>query len=802
MPALQADEDVVLSFALADDIDGTPQLVKRNVHGFKISIGAVDARPTSGGIQIKIGSGSAVVGTNVTTPIAFNATAETLEVAFNALTGGLEAEQKPVTCEAIAGSWVVRTANGTQLSLSVFKNTLQPLSRLMIGRTQIDDGSWSHALRLTQYPIAFTDVQARKVPPVPTVIVTRSGVTNEGVKINQTVEIDFSAGFRGSYYLGLMGRETKELQVEDANGIKVDGPAQLQAALNEVGAPDGGEFLVTAPRNNIAKIEYIGAYAGNAFAAPSFHIVSAPEGDITATLSLKKDLFNRYVASRLAIAPAVPVTAQMQISAKLGSETDDAVREWHTLWKTAVELEANINTDDLETVPSISWLRGPDARDYILRSTDSIVSGSQHNEDTFGDGTATEFDWDHALDSDDLIFSLKENVPNGLQLANRIDYEVRFVDSNHLVVTMLGDYATTPPGVGALRAEVITVDQRAVFLEHTHTIAEINGLQTLLNAQSSAITALQGKIGEGSFSTPTNGTTDKVTSKVFTFNDYVEIFGLRSTTALSADTSFENYDTSKLSRNGGGLFPAIHATAVTGAIPTDFAARTRGLLYQNQTGSLMTLPGGFKHRSMDLLANEYAAWDGMWYKVAKEVSGESTYYPVDFVRELFNIVVLPNQFRLGFELQLRMALELVTFLSPVKMHYMLVIEHGTVGADTSPGTPGANLGSIVWNTTPILAEQLVIGKTAERAEFGCKLQNKSSGIVGLKLAYGGESAAGSVPSSNKFALRCRLVRPDTENRSTASRGYIGFRGLKAQAGTTSSAASQDDSLGKCIIQQI
>ena len=801
-PTLQADEDIVLSLRLAREIDGSLGQVTRVIHGWKWSIGPVDARPTSGAIKLKVGSAPVSAGVNTTDAIDFASNGETIAAKLNALSGGFASGQKPVTCEVLNGSWIITAADKSQLTLSVAENTLQPLSRLQIARTQNDAGAWLHDLRLTQYPLCFTDEQARKLPPAPVVTITRDGLTGEGgVKVNQTVEIDFTGGFRGSYYLALMGRETIELQVEDASGNKVDGPVQVQAALNALGAPDGGSFLVTAPRNNVAKIEYTGNYAGQAYTAPVLHIVAAPEGEITSTLSLKRPRLYRYIAAALAAAPTKPVTVPMEIRALLGSETDDDVREWHVLCRVNVEVEPALSTDDLATIPDVPWLRGPEPRDYLLRSADSIATGSQHREKEFGNGTSTEFDWDHALDSDDLLVSLKENIPNGRLLINGTDYEVHFVDSNNLVITMLGAYAATPATTNALRGEVITADQRAAFLAHTHTIDEITGLRTLLDAHDTAIGELQSLIGVGTFASSTTGTADKIVSLNQPFDHFTEIFGRRARTPLTV-ASFVDYDMTKLPRHGGALFSAIHAdSSTTFPVSTFSSGGTVNTLYKNESGGAIKLPPGRSHPGFDLLANEYAAWSGeMWYKVAKHLDSEKTYYPVDFIRDLCEVRLFsPHMFITGFELGLRVGLEMVALNSDVRFHYVLVIEHGAFTKDTSPATTGSNLDGITWSTTPMLAEPLVLGKTALPGVFGVRIQNKASGLVAKVIAWGNESSAGSVPASNVFALRVRLVRPDTANGQPSAKGFIGLRGLDVQS---QGSSNQDDTLGKCVITQI
>ena len=793
LPPLLAGKDHVFSFAFAEERNGSPVITPRVVTAWKCSLGLVDEQPTEGTWKLKIGSASAGSG-NTTAAMNWNIAAVDLQTAINAL-ADLPSGQHPVTVTPRDNSWIVKTADGSAITLSERENALYPMSRLVVRSTTMADGSVEQELRLVQYPLAFTDSQARVLPPVPAVSRLREGLTNDGIAVNEVQKLDFTQGFVGSYIIKLGTRESVILQVQDAQGNAVDGAPEIEAALNTLGAPDGGTFKVTNPENNVAHVEFTGSYAGNTFDLLVIEAVSAPEGDVTCTLSLRNGRLYRWLQAQDRTQPAM---ARLEIVAYLQSVSDEEVIERHVLANFDVEIQGTITDEDLATVPNINWLL-PFRESYTPGSTDALGTGSQHNHETFGDGSAVVFHWEHLLDSDDLIFTLRENFTGGRELINGTDYTVIFDDSNNLSFTMLAGYAATPATTGQLRASVVTADQRVAIVPHTHPISDIVGLQTLLNTISANVTDLQGRIGVGTFANPTTGSADKIVAMSWTLNQYAEIFGRRSRTKLSL-TSLVDYDATTLPRHGGALLSAIHASSST-TFPTSLTGGVAGTLYKNESGSTISVPGGKAHKGFDLADGEYAAWSGdIWYKVAKEVSSEKTYYPVDFLRELLFIPVQAAQFRVGYELSLRFGLELATINADVRFHYMLVIEQGAIGSDASPSTTGANLSNITWNATPMLAQPLIVGPESTIAVFGVRIQNKTGGLVAKQLAYGGESAAGSTPAAATFALRARLIRPDTENGKPAALGFIGLRGLNAQPASTSGNA--DDTIGKCVITQI
>lgn len=89
-PKIVAGSDLTISLRWAENIGGTNTEILRTLNALKVSLGKADARPTSGGYKLYLGSATAEAGVNVTAAIAYNATAPQLAAAINALTGVAE----------------------------------------------------------------------------------------------------------------------------------------------------------------------------------------------------------------------------------------------------------------------------------------------------------------------------------------------------------------------------------------------------------------------------------------------------------------------------------------------------------------------------------------------------------------------------------------------------------------------------------------------------------------------------------------------------------------------------------------
>ena len=793
-PKLVEGSDLVLGFRFMKRINGAAQEVQRNVIGWQAVIGPLDARPETGTIKIKFGTATSVDGVNVTSALdVATLDAATLQTAIRALSGlgGFN----PAVVTKRDDSYFVTGANGAATTIALTANTTFPLSFLRIA-TETVAGAHVYGLRLVQAPVAFTDQQARVVAPGPVVTEVISGSAEVGSERNAIQKITFHPTSRFVYVIGFSGRTTTTLK--RGNGSTADpssGVTQIAAALNAI-ADTAGTFIVTNPDTGVAQIEFTGSMGKQEQPLLTVSVFSAPPGDVTCTLSL-----NTYPLWLLLNASTNgQVVLPLEIMCVLENELDDVIHEEHVLVRTDVTIFRRVGSESIGSAPNIDFAEPPLPESYIPFNRSQTGIGTFSYEEVLGDGALNVFTITHNQGSDRISnVEIIENTTPGRLYVHGTDFTVRRINSNVAEITIVG----SPPGVDALECIITFAQDRTQFVEGvTFEIAQVTGLTAALASIADRLDTVESHTGIGTFTTPTEAA-DKIITVSRTFDDYVEIFGSRSKEKLDAGTSFVNYDTAKLAKRGGGLFAAVHSDSAT-ALPTDLSAGTAGTLYQNQSGVTITLPGGLRHKSVDLLDDEFAAWSGaMWYKVAKEVSSEKTYYPVDLVRELIpELWIGSSQFPVGYELSLRIGLELKTILADVSFRYTLVIEHGSLGTDASPATTGENLSDYTWDATPLLSQELIIGPESLTAVFGIRLQNLAGGMVGKALAYGLESAAGSVPASNRFVLRARLVRPDTRNGKPDARGFLALRGFTAQPESTSAAGSEDTTLGKCIIKQI
>src|SRR5690606_42025292 len=90
-----------------------------------------------------------------------------------------------------------------------------------------------------------------------------------------------------------------------------------------------------------------------------------------------------------------------------------------------------------------------------------------------------------------LHLTLRENAPGGAILRQGPDYTVSIEGPNSVEVVLSGSFASPPPGLAALAVVITTAGPVSAFQAHTHTIAQILGLQTILDAFGADIALLK-----------------------------------------------------------------------------------------------------------------------------------------------------------------------------------------------------------------------------------------------------------------------------------------------------------------------
>lgn len=779
-------EDVRVALRFTDRVNGRTVEVDRTVESLRVTLSKDDARPDKGVFSFKVGGGSPVIGTNVTSELQFNATKDQVKAAFDALSV-LTADQKPVIVDWIAGSWRLLLKDGSQVTVSLAENRLHPISFLR-SRVQEVDGKTVHDLRLVQSPVAFTDTVATVVPNAPTIESVIAGGGSAGVEWNEVQKLTVPPAFRGSYVIKRSGKQTRRLSVEDGSEEAAEALAPL--------ADEDSEFVLTDTTGNSAFIEFTGSMGGVDQPLLEIEVFDAPPGDPTFTLSL-----DRAELGTLLNAEAI-AKLSLELRLVLQNEQDAEILETLII-RQNVEVIRELGWDGLAAAQNIDWLRPPLPRNYRPFTEDQIAVGVAHSDPVLlGDGVLTVFTIDHNLDSELVEVRIRENTTPGKLLSQGVDFEVDIEGPNSVTVQLLGDYATTPPAVNALVAGVIGYDQASHYEEHMHTIAEVVGLQTILDGHDSDIAELQALLGVGDFSADlAAGSTSPIVS--WELAPMAVFYPLRKPLEAADLASLAKLDEKLLPRTAG-LLPAVHdaaTEALTVPLPTNPAEGTyEGNVYENTSGDVVELPGSLGRRTVKLKAGQFAAvlieaGRVSWYRVAKLDAAKSTFYPTDFDRELFSFPVNDKQLRAGKKLTVQFGIEVKLYKSNVKARWRLRIEHGAILADSTPGTPDVNVDQVQWNTdSPILDQPIDLDTTAAVHQAGCVITRSAEAITAIGLLYGASQAAGSAPATANFYLRARLCGFDTEDNESDPRGIIGLRGLDISTG-----GAENTALGKAVI---
>lgn len=798
-PELIEGDTIRLALRFAQTFGDQDLEVERNVRLVRASLGRLDTRPTGGQWAIQIGQGSPEEDVNTTALLAHNADAASVQAALLALLASPSFDVPGVSADAVLveakdGSWLVRFEHDGEplpdpVELRAGRNALDPISFLRV-RTYEVNGRWVHELRLVQTPAAFTDSSAPVVPDAPAITEVQHGGSEGEIVWNEIQALTVSPRFRGAYQLKRPDTFARSTLLSVS-----DGPEEIAEAIRSL-ADEDGSFVVTNPLPHVAHIEFAGAMSGLGYEELLVEVVTAPPGDVTFELNLA----TAELANLLRSAPLVE-NLPFEIEVTYEDEHDsDHLHVW--TYRTEVTVRRELISEDLAAAQNIDWLRSPLPKDYVPFTPDQVITGSQHFVRTLGNGTDTIFVVDHQLGTEALHLTLRENAPGGAILRQGPDYTVSIEGPNSVEVVLSGSFASPPPGLAALAVVITTAGPVSAFQAHTHTIAQILGLQTILDAFGADIALLKALAPAGVLASQDR---DGGLLSSWTLPKLFEIYPSRRHIEPSTDglIGLLNAGEAALPR-AGGLLAAVHDAAVE-ALPNPLPEPTAvyvDRVFENQGVATITIPGGLGRRSVELAPGEFAACDGrVWYRVEPFGSGtESSYYPSDFTRELFRFFVNDRQLRLRTELLLQFAVELAVLKSNTNCQWTLAIELGTAPQDSAPGTPGINLQNVVWSAVPVLEQRLLLTPVPCTHTFGIRVKRFLSGgadTLALDRLLYGAAEGGTPPASANFAVRGRLLRFDTENHQSDPRGFVALRGLDLQA--EGDAGVQD--IGKALIRK-
>jgi hypothetical protein len=757
-PAFVQGDKVRIGLRFAESLEGSPIEVQKIVTHIRASIGFVDARPTTGFFVLRVD------GQN-TASIPHDATAGAVQTALAAI--GLD----DAVVSKQDGSWIISTG-AQEIALSGYSaggllSELRPVSFVRVRSIQVA-GQYRHEVRLVQAPLASTASFDLIVPPAPTVSEVQAGGASATTLWPEIQALKIQPTFKGTYQLRRGFKKTRELSVDD-------GPDEIQDALTVL-ADDGGSFSVSNPATNIAHITFNGSMAGIDQELIEVAVFSAPPGDPTIIL----DLNTAEIAA--ALRGAAELKPELEIEVAIQDENDPAKTYTLTPFRAPITLIRELNWEGLETAANIDWLRPPYGRTYVPFTADQIITGSQHYVAPIGDGVNSDFTISHNLGTRDLHVTIRQNGGNRA-IVEPLD--VTLDGEDDLSITF-----AEPPAVNGYVAIISTAGPVSAFQTHGHTIAQIEGLQLILDDLGGRVEDLETFIPT---SLPSVSNTQQTVIAAWELPELFEVFPTRQKIEAKDVPSIKPAELPRV----GGLLPAVYVDPLVfttaNVLPT---SPVTGVIYQyTNTTAPLVIPGYLGRRSTKLSAPGFFAWDGRgFYQVEQVIAGEKVFYPSDFSRELFRIHVNGKQLRIGKQLSLDFSFVAAVFNSNTLVHWGVAIDIGL--PSSNPANP-SNIADVTF-LPPSLDHSFMLTSIPSSHGFGLRIVRKLVEAVDTcvvdRVIYGATEATPTTMTTANFIVRGRLVRFDTDDRQTDPRGLVAFNGLKATL-----TGDEPEGLGKATI---
>lgn len=760
LPTFVQGNDINVALRFAETIDGAAIEVKKTLVGLKASVGFIDSPPTGGYFVLRYGAGPYVEGVNQTTPLPFDTTSLALDAALTDI--GIT-DAKVVYEE---GSWLISNLDAEIENFHGVSvagdDALSPPSLVKIREIETSD-EFVYDVRLQQTPLASTSSFTNIVPPPPTVARVQEGGESPPTVWPEIQSLSLPPNFRGIYQIRRGFKRTTELSLED-------GPEEIEAALAAI-ADDEGSFRVTNPAANVAHISFLGSMSGIAQDLLEIVVFAAPEGDASFTLNLN----TAEVYAALRKSPEIkPI---FEIEAVIQDDNDEEITYVHTLHRGTVTLARKMHWDGLEVAAGINWLRPPYGISYVPFTPDQIINGTRNYVAPFGDGIAFTFEISHNLDSLEYLPPAIIDNSNGALLLHGTDYVITGATANTITVETLAVDAWPTDG---LKLVLGLAGPNAAFQAHTHTIAQIVGLQTILDDLGERVVDLETLLPE--FTATDDPVTADAKVAAWELPTLFEVYPTRQTVEAKDVSSIKLEDLPR----AGGLLPAVYPTLAVEDVTELPPSPVVGTIYKNDDTEDIVLPGYLGRRSTNLAPESHFTWDGRgFYAVEKVVAADDVYYPVDFSRELFRVYVSEKQLRLKKSFVLDFSFIAAVFKSNVAVQWGVVIDIGIPSEDSGSSAP--NLFDVEF-LAPSLDQTFLITPVPSSHAFGIRVTRKLVDLVDTllvdKVSYGAleSTATGEDMPSANFVVRARLHRFDTQDGNTDPRGLVAFNGLKATLG--------------------
>ena len=169
---------------------------------------------------------------------------------------------------------------------------------------------------------------------------------------------------------------------------------------------------------------------------------------------------------------------------------------------------------------------------------------------------------------------------------------------------------------------------------------------------------------------------------------------------------------------------------------------------------------------------------GLVYEVSP-YQANKTFYPTAYERNLFEVAINDKMFRANQTLSFNFDVVAQTKNATAPVLWWVVVDVGETTAVSTPTTQSSNITGITFNSTPILAQPIVVVSQTQRHQFGVQViaTTATSSVImsANQIAYGlASSAPSAAPSGRNFILRGRLANFDVADNFSDPRGFVGY----------------------------
>lgn len=725
-----------------------------NIKSLAVSISLIDRRPASGTIAYQFGAGASTAA-NTTGELQYNHNARALQDAINAVPALVSAHGLATTYEVPGGYTIYFASAAGAIAIQARLNRLAPLTVVRARAYEIND-EWVHEIRLVQAPLESTSDWERVLPGSPTIeAVQDGGYDNSGQFPTPEIQrLNMPPEFLGTYQLRRPDNLARTVLLD-----RSDDPATVvRDAIRAIYGAEGGGIRVEL-FENYALITFAGDLNGENIPLLEVIVGEAPPGDATLALNLLRPAVYMALRGEERLAASFEVRAFI---AALDADPEDPGKP-EVLFRREIRIVRDQNFDALSGLLDPKWHRPPNPVDYTPTTPDQIQSGIAWWTGVKGNGVATVIACDHDMDTQDVASVTVLDNTTGEALGG---YSWAVTNANIVTLTF-----GAPPLTNSLKVIIAGAIPVSQWEPHTHTTAQVVGLDAQLVDLFTAIGDLQDLYEAVGIPAAPTSTLGRVTF----LRPLAEVLHYQGTVALFGD---QGIDFAKLPRNAPLLLPAVH-DADTEALPIPLPAPTgnAGKAYHNQTGgAVIVATGGGIRGASTVPANGFVGCDGVALFSARKDGTTNSYFPIAYERPLFILAVNDKMMPVNRTLEVLFGIQLQLANAPCTAQWKLIVEVGTIEGQTTPDPVGANLEQILWSTTPIIDQRLIVTDLLDSHFFGVRIKRTVTDILMDKIIYGVAAGANAdAPESANFVLRARLGKFDTENSAARQRGWLFYQ---------------------------